>query len=158
MSKNHKAHPSGTCSHFSHNEISRTARRPVRACIRKNADTVAANVIDPTSWGTDKPPAERAVDYWEILSATPNGNELSPILKALPNFSSSHDDFFFCSAFFRGGRQFVGLGQFDEVFDIVPVAQSHERIQAPSNRRWGESSRSRSTGAASFCLGRRPNE
>jgi hypothetical protein len=36
----------------------------------------------------------RPADYWEILSATPSGNELSPILKAVPNFSSSQDEAF----------------------------------------------------------------
>jgi hypothetical protein len=31
---------------------------------------------------------------WEISSATPKGNGLSPILKAVPNFSSSQDEIF----------------------------------------------------------------
>jgi len=56
----------------------------------------------------------------------PIGSGLSPVLKAVPSLSSSQDEtFFYLNVFFCGGFQFVGLGQFDQVFYIVPVAQSY---------------------------------
>ena len=40
---------------------------------------------------------------WEIFSAIPIGNELSPVLKAVPNLSSSQDETFsFAVACFAG--------------------------------------------------------
>ena len=56
----------------------------------------------------------------------PIGSGLSPVLKAVPNLSSSQDETFsILTSSFAAAIQFVGLGQFDQVFDIVPVAQSH---------------------------------
>jgi hypothetical protein len=35
-----------------------------------------------------------AIASWDIFSATPSGNGLSPVLRAVPNLSISHDETF----------------------------------------------------------------
>src|SRR6266852_4915035 len=45
-------------------------------------------------WMSRNPDYLGWITSWEIFSATPSGNGLSPILKAVPNLSSSQDETF----------------------------------------------------------------
>lgn len=61
-----------------------------------------------------------------IFNAMPTGKGLLPTLRAVPNLSSSHDDTFsIVIPSFWSSVQFVGLRKFNQVFDVIAVAQRH---------------------------------
>src|SRR5262249_15878628 len=71
----------------------------------------------------------------EIFSATPNGNGLSPILHAVPNFSSSQDETFsFATPSFAAASNLSALGSLISYFKFFPSLCVTERpICLPSS-------------------------
>src|SRR5437773_11680778 len=72
---------------------------------------------------------------WEIFSATPSGNGLSPVLKAVPNLSSSQDETFsILTSSFAAASNLSAWGNLIRYLTLFPSLRVTERtICLPSS-------------------------